>query len=191
MFQSEYKFLRNSKNRMELVHSDGKYIQAIVLITLQFIMGQAVESLNATLYQESQTVNASAAEFMELILKSVQPYKDLANEIAHVIIKPVVKTLRQSIDNGNVAQQVHLLNLLKVIFFECNFYSPALARKNDSQSQAAVLNAKEILSDPKFLQCICDGMNNELSFVRNAFIEFTTKIVAFMRDIIDAKMMAT
>jgi len=55
------------------------------------------------LYQESQTVNASAAEFMELILKSVQPYKDLANEIAHVIISPLVKTLRQSIDNGNVA----------------------------------------------------------------------------------------
>lgn len=69
---------------------------------------------------------------MELILKSVQPYKDLANEIAHVIIMPVVKTLRQSIDNGNVAQQVHLLNLLKVIFFECNFYSPALAKKTDS-----------------------------------------------------------
>ena len=45
---------------------------------------------------------------------------------------PVVKTLRQSIDNGNVAQQVHLLNLLKVIFFECNFYSPALAKKTDS-----------------------------------------------------------
>jgi hypothetical protein len=39
MFQNEYKFLRNAKMRMELVHSDGKYIQAIVLITLQFIMG--------------------------------------------------------------------------------------------------------------------------------------------------------
>jgi hypothetical protein len=50
MFQNEYKLLRNAKNRMELVHSDGKYIQAIVFITLQFIMGQAVESLNQSLY---------------------------------------------------------------------------------------------------------------------------------------------
>ena len=50
MFQNEYKLLRSAKNRMELVHSDGKYIQAIVFITLQFIMGQAVESLNQSLY---------------------------------------------------------------------------------------------------------------------------------------------
>lgn len=34
-------------------------------------------------------------------------------------------------------------------------------------------------------------MKNELSFVRNAFIQFSSKIVPFMRDIIDAKVMAT
>lgn len=34
-------------------------------------------------------------------------------------------------------------------------------------------------------------MKNELSFVRNAFIDFSTKLVPFMRDIIDAKVMST
>lgn len=44
----------------------NKYIQVIVYTTLQFIMGQAVESMmNKELYQETQTVNASACEFME------------------------------------------------------------------------------------------------------------------------------
>jgi hypothetical protein len=37
-------------------------------------MGQAVESVNEQLYQESQTVNASACEFMELILKSLEQH---------------------------------------------------------------------------------------------------------------------
>lgn len=73
--EKDQKFLKSAKtsspSNMELTHCQGKYIQAIVCITLQFIMGQAVECLNIEHYQESQTVNASAAEFMELILKSV------------------------------------------------------------------------------------------------------------------------
>jgi hypothetical protein len=50
IFQNDYKFLKGNKSKVELVHSEGKYIQAIVFITLQFIMGQAVESLNQQLY---------------------------------------------------------------------------------------------------------------------------------------------
>lgn len=71
---------------------------------------------------------------MELILKSVQPYKELAQEVSHIIIMPVVKTLRQSIESGNAAQQVHLLNLLKVILFECNFYPTAAIKRGDIQA---------------------------------------------------------
>ena len=41
---------------------------------------------------------------MELILKSVEPYKELAQEISHIIVMPVIKTLRQSINNQNEAQ---------------------------------------------------------------------------------------
>ena len=62
-------------------------------------MGQAVESVNEQLFQESQTVNASACEFMELILKSLEQHKEIAMEIAHVIIDPILKTFRQVIDN--------------------------------------------------------------------------------------------
>jgi len=51
------------------VHSD--YIEAIVEITLTFIMGQADDGLSPSVKQETHTVNASAVEFMELILKSL------------------------------------------------------------------------------------------------------------------------
>ena len=57
----------------------NKYIQVIVYTTLQFIMGQAVESMmNKELYQETRTVNASACEFMEQILRAINQYKDLS-----------------------------------------------------------------------------------------------------------------
>ena len=44
LFDQDHKFSKKSK--IELIHCEGKYIQAIVYITLQFIMGQAVESLD-------------------------------------------------------------------------------------------------------------------------------------------------
>lgn len=89
------------KPRRQNLRCQNKYLQIIVYITLQFIMAQAVESVNEKpyLYQESQTVNASACEFMELILKSLEQHKELSNEIAHIIIDPILRTFRQVIDN--------------------------------------------------------------------------------------------
>lgn len=76
-----------------------KYLEIIVYITLQFIMGQAVESVDNGLFQESQTVNASACEFMELILKSLETHPDISNKIAHIIVDPILRTFKQVIDN--------------------------------------------------------------------------------------------
>jgi hypothetical protein len=67
---------------------------------------------------------------MELIMKSIQTYKDLSIEITHLIINPLVKALRQAINSRNNAQQVHLLNLLQVIIIEGNFYSPTFTIKD-------------------------------------------------------------
>jgi len=97
------------------------------MTTLSYIMGQAVESLNEDLYLATQVVKASASEFMELILNSIKDFPDLEREIKHLIVSPLVKTLRTAIDNKNDAEQVHLLNLLRVIMFEGEFYSSKLA----------------------------------------------------------------
>lgn len=61
-------------------------------------MGQYVESLNADLYQETAIVRASASEFMELVIRSISQYADLCTEILHLIIRPLVSTLRTAID---------------------------------------------------------------------------------------------
>ena len=62
------KYFNDYMNPTE-VHSE--YIEAIVEITLTFIMGQADDVLGRSVTQETHTVNASAVEFMELILKSL------------------------------------------------------------------------------------------------------------------------
>jgi hypothetical protein len=110
---------------------------------------------------------------MELILKSLEQHKETSNEIAHIIIDPILKTFRQVIDNQNHAMQVHLLNLLKVIFFQCNFDSP--------ESKA---DCERIFKDPVFIESIVKGMKNEVSFVRYHFIQFATTIVPLMNSLI-------
>ena len=68
-----------------------KYIDVLVDITLQFI--QAKYDDDITYFQpekvaECITVNASACEFMELILKQIEKYPDpkVACDVGHLII---------------------------------------------------------------------------------------------------------
>ena len=124
---------------------------------------------------------------MELILTNIKTYKELAHEISHVIVNPIVKTLGLAIKAKNSAQQVHLLNLLQVILFECHFYSIQQARLQVQTAQ----NARELFTNQYFLKCICQGMKNSESFVRNAFIQFAIKVIPFMRDIVEAPVMAS
>jgi len=118
---------------------------------------------------------------MELMLKSVEPYQELSNEITHLIINPVIKTLKTAITNENNAQQVHLLNLLQVSLFEGNFYSPQLAKRTDPDSLKIKENAENIFTTELFLDCIIEGMKNEISFVRYHFIQFSERIMPYVQ----------
>mmetsp|Transcript_39177 Transcript_39177/g.37564 ORF Transcript_39177/g.37564 Transcript_39177/m.37564 type:complete len:128 (-) Transcript_39177:2670-3053(-) len=110
---------------------------------------------------------------MELILKSLELHKEQANEIAHLIIDPILKTFRQVIDNQKNAMQVHMLGLLKVILFQCNF---------DSYESRQL--CEKILKDPYLIDSIVKGMKNEESFVRFHFIQFAEQIIPFMQNLI-------
>ena len=74
------------------------------------------------------TVNASACEFMELILKQVEKHGNISNRIAHMIVKPLIDTFHHLIEKNNYAMQVNILNLLHLIFNDCNFQG----NKNDN-----------------------------------------------------------
>lgn len=118
--------------RVEPVVSNGKYIQVIVYTILSFIMGQAVESLNdRETYLQTQTVNSNACELMEILLRTMYHDKVLSQEITHLIIDPIISTLRLAIENDNTAQQLQLVQLIKIMLTKCHFWSAKLKNKDD------------------------------------------------------------
>ena len=72
------------------------YLDMLVEITLKFIRAELPQKMEAFGQQITQsdtlTVNASACEFMELILKQVEKYPKNSNKIAHMIIMPLIDT---------------------------------------------------------------------------------------------------
>jgi hypothetical protein len=82
---------------------------------------------------------------MELILRSINQHPDWLTEILHLIIGPVVNTLKIAIDNQNPALQVIILNLLKVILFEneVHFFNVNMGENNPFYHNAIRLFKKE------------------------------------------------
>ena len=58
--------------------------------------------------------------------------KELGLEITHLVINPILKTLRLAIDNDNTALQLQLTSLIRVILIKCHFWSPKLKDKEAS-----------------------------------------------------------
>ena len=128
--------------------------------------------MSEELYEATQIVNASATEFMELVIRSISQYSGLCSEIMHMIIQPLVATLRTSIDNENAAQQVILLNLLKVILFENErlFFSQGFLQKESTREYAE--SAQSLFEDKEFFKNFTDGLMNKQAFVRYHYIAF-------------------
>ena len=71
--------------------------------------------------------------------------------------------------------QVHLLNLLKVILFQCNFNAP------ESKE-----HCERIYRDSSLIDSIIKGMKNEGSFVRYHFIQFSVTVMENMKRLLKA-----
>ena len=76
-----------------------------------------------------QTVNANACEFLEILLRTMSGDKELTQEVTHLLINRLVKTLHLAIENDNTALQLQLLQLIKVILLKCHFYTAELKTK--------------------------------------------------------------
>ena len=122
---------------------------------------------------------------MELIIRSISQYKTMCTEIIHLIIERLVLTLRVAIDSKNDAQQVILLNLLKVVLFEHEklFYSASFREASNRYH----FNAKGLFESSAFFSCFIDGLRSESSFVRYHYILFAQKLVPLMQKILETE----
>ena len=75
------------------------YLVLVIQLTLKFIMGQAVETLNPNFYAENHSVNASACELLELLLKTIDANSSTSTEISHMIVRPVIHALSHALEN--------------------------------------------------------------------------------------------
>jgi len=127
-------------------------------------------------------VNASACEFMELILKQVQKYSNISNKIAHIIISPLIETFYHCILKKNYAMQVNIINLLDLILNECNFQGGKHENHaNKELGDDSKKKCAEILKNSRLLESIILGLKSDVSFVRSKFIKFVEMLIPYMR----------
>ena len=170
------------------------YMDVLVEITLQFIMASdsndklyygGSDSQNSNQQEDNSqtlTVNASACEFMELILKQVEKYSSFSNKISHIIIEPLIDTFYNVILKKNYAMQVNIINLLDLIFKEGNFQGAKIdAFSYKEQQEDSKLKCIMIFKNSKLIDCIIMGLKSEVSFVRQKFIKFVEMYIPYLR----------
>ncbi|CAI2382310.1 unnamed protein product [Moneuplotes crassus] len=153
---------------VELV--DETYYQILIQVCVKFIVGHIKQGEISKYATDTHSVNATACEFLELILRSSKE-SDVTAMVAAEILPRILKALSVSIEKHDNAMQVQLLNLLKVILFECTF-------KDDTE------NCRMVLSNEMFSDILVHGMNNQVSYVRQHFIEFVVQIVPMITEML-------
>ena len=118
----------------------------ITHICVKFIVGGLKVDLVKKFQEKHHSVNATACEYLELQLKSSKE-KPISIYTAHSIVDPILKALMQSIGKRDNAMQVQLLNLLKVILFECKF-------------SGNLENTKKVLTAQSFTDIMVSGLKN-------------------------------
>ena len=150
--------------------TDETYYQVFIQICVKFIVGQLQNEQLSKNSSDTHSVNATACEFLELILKSSKE-TGVVSMVAHGIIQRILQALSTAIEKQDNAMQVQLLNLIKVILFECNF------REENEK-------CCEILSSELFSDILVNGMNNQVSYVRKHFIEFVVQCVPMITEML-------
>jgi len=147
------------------------YLDLLVLLCLKYIQGQAIESLSPKFQIQNASVNASASEFMELLITHVET-KELSAKMTHFIMEPLLIILHHAINNFDYVLQVQLLSLLKVILCQSSFCSYEGTR----------YKCVALLSSNKFVPNLLKGLNVDQPYVRVQFINFISLCISVLTE---------
>jgi hypothetical protein len=164
------------------------YLYILVMITLDFIRVEDEQQGEGTWLisgrSKTTTVNASACEFMDLLLKSVSQYPQISNKIAHLIIEPLTATLHHTIERNNHAMQVNMINLLDLVLNHC--YIQGDFKSSGPEEQPIALDSNQlclsIFAGKELIDSILLGLNCDVGFVRSKYIKFIEMYVPYLRD---------
>lgn len=149
----------------------------IVLVCLRYIGGQALESLSFKFHVENASVNASACEFLELLITHIED-RQLSTMICNFVMKRLLNILKTSISNKDYVMQVQLLNMFKTIFFHSAF-----TQKNNLADIKYFLGS--VLECELFIPSIVMGLYTPIAYMRNTFVNFISSVIILISDYVN------
>jgi hypothetical protein len=81
------------------------YLDLLTIICLRYIQGQALESLSLKFQIENAAVNASACEFLELLITHLED-PPLSLSLCEYLMEPLLTILGHCIANKDFVMQV-------------------------------------------------------------------------------------
>ena len=147
------------------------YLDLLVILCLRYIQGQAIESLSLQFQLENSSVNASACEFLELLITHLEN-KENSARITHHIMEPLLLVLYHSIQNRDYVMQVQLINLMKVILFQSSY----------TQYEESKYRCVALLSSRYFVPNLLRGLEIPMQYVRVQYINFISLCMSILTD---------
>ena len=130
--------------------SPGNYLEAMLEISLLYIRTETdIEEFK----KENHTVQAAAAEFLDLTLTQGN------TKLAYKAVNRVLQSLKKSIEKDDGVLQLLLLNILRVIFFECKI-------------STEVSLIKELVASEAFSEVYLGVLKNRDSYILSHWINF-------------------
>ncbi|CAK55597.1 unnamed protein product (macronuclear) [Paramecium tetraurelia] len=153
------------------------YLDLLVIICLKYVQGQAIESMSLKFYKENAAVNASACEYIELLIVNVEnPIVSL--KFAEYIMQPLQIVLYHAIENEDLVMQVQILNLFKVIFFNSSFRT----KFQPEQRELIEDTMSRSVSNSIFIPTLLRGMHTHVLYVRAQYIHFISTCIPLLAE---------
>lgn len=163
----EAELLNNEKHK-------ATYFEILIVISIRFIQGQALESISPSFAKENEKVNSVACEFFDLLVTNI-PQKAL--DIAKYVYRPLLIVQRHAVSNNNFIMQVQLLSLLKFVIFGKN-------AMNSEEKRGELLS---ILNSPMLMPKIIQGLQSRSPYVLIQYVNFINHSMPTLTEVLPSE----
>ena len=146
------------------------YLFLLINISVRFIKGEFEKGVSEDLIEESLSVNSTACEFLELLIKKINNSNILYN-ISKATLIPIYYILAQKlgVDNKNEnkevrrdeVMQIQLLEILKILMIDTKYDN--------------IKSLIPLFTYNLFLKCLSNGITLNYFYVRRHYISFVEK----------------
>lgn len=136
--------------KLNLCENTNNYLELMLEISLMYIRTYTTDE---NFKNENHTVQAAAAEFLDLVLSQG------STQLAYKAVYRVLFSLKKSIEESDGVLQLLLLNILRVIFFDCKI-------------QDEVTACKELVSSKEFSEVYLGVLRNKDTYILSHWVNF-------------------